>query len=69
MFALDGLKKKLPKFSHSGRPRIGSEEGGAIQQFQQVLDPGFCRGDTASDFLRDHQAVPVEHLLAQELLN
>jgi hypothetical protein len=26
-----------------------------IQLFQDVLDPGFRRGDAPSDFLRDHQ--------------
>jgi hypothetical protein len=26
-----------------------------IQLFQDVLDPGFRRGDPSSDFLRDHQ--------------
>jgi hypothetical protein len=26
-----------------------------IQLFQDVLDPGFRRGDASRDFLRDHQ--------------
>jgi hypothetical protein len=26
-----------------------------IQLFQDVLDPGFRRGDDPNDFLRDHQ--------------
>ena len=26
-----------------------------IQLFQDVLDPGFRRGDASTDFLRDHQ--------------
>jgi hypothetical protein len=26
-----------------------------IQLFEDVLDPGFRRGDNLSDFLRDHQ--------------
>jgi len=59
----------LPKFSHSGKPPIGAEPGGGIQQLQQVLDPGWRRGDDSRDFFWDHQPLPVEHLLAQELLN
>jgi hypothetical protein len=27
-----------------------------IQLFQDVLDPGFRRGDASRDFLRDHQS-------------
>jgi hypothetical protein len=33
---------------------IPAEAG--IQLFQQVLDPGFRRGDASRDFLRDHQS-------------
>jgi len=32
---------------------IPAEAG--IQSFQDVLDPGFRRGDAPRDFLRDHQ--------------
>jgi hypothetical protein len=31
-----------------------------IQLFQDVLDPGFRRGDAPRDFLRDHQSLPTE---------
>ncbi|MCX5912325.1 MAG: hypothetical protein NTV04_10380 [Deltaproteobacteria bacterium] len=45
---LDGFVKilKLPIFV------IPAKAG--IQLFQDVLDPGFRRGDDPSDFLRDH---------------
>ena len=33
------------KSGHSGEPRIGSGAGAGIQLFQDVLDPGFLRGD------------------------
>jgi hypothetical protein len=45
----DGLVKslKMPFFV------IPAEAG--IKLFQDVLDPGFRRGDVSIDFLRDHQ--------------
>jgi len=33
----------------------GFKPGAGIQLFQDVLDPGFRRGDAPRDFLRDHQ--------------
>jgi hypothetical protein len=41
-----------------------------IQLFQDVLDPGFRRGDDAEVFLRDHQvwAVRTSNLLSDSIL-
>jgi hypothetical protein len=36
-----------------------------IQLFQDVLDPGFRRGDDWRYFLRDHQFLPANENLAQ----
>jgi hypothetical protein len=38
-----------------GFPVIPAKAG--IQCFQEVLDPGFRRGDAMEDFLRDHQSL------------
>ena len=32
-----------------------------IQLFQDVLDPGFRRGDALRDFLRNHQLLTLYH--------
>jgi hypothetical protein len=39
-----------------------------IQLFQDVLDPGFRRGDAPRDFLRDHQSwlTPILHISTLE---
>jgi hypothetical protein len=46
---LDALVKGPKAFF----PVIPAKAG--IQLFQNVLDPGFCRGDDSEEFLRDHQ--------------
>jgi hypothetical protein len=38
--------------------KISAKAG--IQLFQDVLDPGFRRGDAPRDFLRDHQDLPTD---------
>jgi hypothetical protein len=50
---LDGLVKNL-KMPFSVIPAKAG-----IQLFQDVLDPGFRRGDASRDFLRDHQTLMV----------
>jgi len=52
---IDGFVKslKLPSFV------IPAKAG--IQFFQDVLDPGFRRGDAPRDFLRDHQNCKVQN--------
>jgi hypothetical protein len=44
---------ELVKSRNSKEFVIPAEAG--IQLFQEVLDPGFRRGDASGDFLRDHQ--------------
>jgi hypothetical protein len=43
---------ELVKSHKTGFPVIPAKAG--IQLFQDVLDPGFRRGDDPRDFLRDH---------------
>jgi len=71
-----GLKKPFPflcgnldelvKSRNSKKSVIPAKAG--IQLFQDVLDPGFRRGDDPRDFLRDHQSCLSEvfwnHLIA-----
>jgi hypothetical protein len=40
-----------------------------IQLFQDVLDPGFRRGDAPRDFLRDHQLWVETYTLWQAMSN
>jgi len=44
----------LVKSGNSKKFVIPAKAG--IQLFQDVLDPGFRRGDALRDFLQDHQA-------------
>jgi hypothetical protein len=51
--ALDRKFDELVKSRNSIEFVIPAKAG--IQLFQDVLDPGFRRGDDPKDFLRDHQ--------------
>jgi hypothetical protein len=55
-FSKETMKTNLDDFvkrRHSIESVMPAEAG--IQLFQEVLDPGFRRGDASWDFLRDHQ--------------
>jgi hypothetical protein len=56
MIPLEKIRPKLDnlvKSRNSIKFVIPAKAG--IQLFQEVLDPGFRRGDASRDFLRDHQ--------------
>jgi hypothetical protein len=42
---VSGLTRCGPFERHSGEPRIRSGAGAGIQHIQELLDPGFRRGD------------------------